>query len=277
MPLRREEGGTLRREGEVRGGEFGAAIEETTLTILPDLTAWWRPDKLLTDVALEITDWRNSGIGGTAWDTTQPTGTLRPDKVAALASMNNQPAVHHDAGDVLATATGTFWELADGEDMVAAVIFEIDAGTLFQLLLATTASIGSGGFGLEVRSASGCRSQVDDGPVGLVANSATAGLSMVATLALVYDASVSPTVDSLRSWTSGVGGTAVTGDQGAIVGVIPRNILLGAATLAGGQGLDGHIGEAFVMKGRLLTAAEDAAITNHWNSRYGQSFPGITQ
>ncbi len=84
MPLRREEGGTLRREGDVRGGEFGVSVEFSPLDLGPH--AWFRE-------TYSAGTWSDLSVNGN--DIIQGIGAKQPTQVARYG----QSVLSLDGGD----------------------------------------------------------------------------------------------------------------------------------------------------------------------------------
>ncbi len=361
MPLRREESeGVLRREGDVRGAEFGVGLPVAltaptfdgipvrgqlltgtagTYTGAPVLTYQWQRDGgniggatsldytlvaaddassirlvetattgagsvsqttaaaitapaflldaasgwhhaglSVTNVSLEVTDWANQGSGGVNYDTTQPTGTQRPDLVVNDGNFNNRATIHVDGGDVMPTGAGTHWEMAaDGDDLILIALFRMDAGAGIKAAVATDVFT-AGGFVLSPALSATCRASVfDTVPTTIRDDASAVTVSTVSSLALVLTGAVGPTADSAELFLNGVSlGTPVTTDLGTISAGGAQEYLIGAGSVASANGLIGNIAEIIQIK-QLLTAQEDADLTAYWNDYYAQSFAsGVT-
>lgn len=242
-----------------------------------DTDAWHHAGLGVTDASLEVTDWANQGNGGVSYDTTQATGTVRPDLVANDVNFNNRATIHYDGGDALNTPANGAWEFADGTSAVSAALFRQDAGNGLKGLV-TTSATGAGGLQLNTRLDASPTSIVRDGTVLLSDTTGSAtSVSTVSTRAWVLTGATTPTNDSLESFLDGVGsGSPATDDLGAVAPATDREMILGASGTTGTSGLIGNLAEAFYIK-RVLTATEDADLTSYWNDYYGTSFAsGVT-
>ena len=86
---------------------------------------------------------------------------------------------------------------------------------------------------------------------------------------------VSPTNDVRAMWLDGSFVNSGANDLGVIAASTDRPFSVGGGSPTAGN-LTGQIAELLYLK-RLLTAAEDADLTQYLNARYGLSLTGVTQ
>jgi hypothetical protein len=245
--------------------------------LLPEAEGWWRADKGIAHILLEIVNWVNQGSEPTL-DLAQAIVSRRPDLVAAVAALNGQAAAFFDGVDVMASIATAAWELAaDGDDLTVIVFLEPTAGSVGGVVSVDAA--GAGGFTVRARAPSATLVVTRDSSGGgfLTAGGPGLTLSTPHVFTMVYKGQVSPTVDSMSSWLDGVEGTVSTLDQLRINSSLsPQEFFIGAESLTGSSGFIGHIAEILFLR-RLLTSGEDVLLTEYANARYGMVLPGITQ
>ncbi len=254
------------------------ADEWTPAALAPD--GWWRADlgHALAD-SDPVTSWANQGTAGASGDVGQGTSTLQPTFVASHASFNGQSAIDFDGGDVLYAAAGTWWEqAADGESLTIITIGRVTLGTANQNTLCNIRQqVTVGGFQLTSNPGGSGRWYVYD--VGNAANltQAYAGnvQNAVDTVAALFEGAVSPSNDTRALWLDGAFVNSSSGDLGRIGATLARELTIGGNSQTAGTYV-GQIAEVLYLK-RLLSAAEDAALTSYLNDRYGLSLPGVTQ
>jgi len=240
--------------------------------------AWHHAGLGVTDTSLEVDACANQATtGGASYDTTATT-TFRPDLVDPDTNFNGRATLHFDGGDVLKTAAGAHWEMADGDSFVAGGLFRMDAGAGVKQLMAIDAASG-GGFSVSPAISATSRAQVWGDTTGTIRDDGAAiVVSTVSTIAYVLTGAVSAASDSGEIFVSGVTvGTPVTADMDAVAQGGGQEYLVGALTAAGGGGLIGNIAETFFIK-RELTAQEDADLTAYWVDYYGATLAsGVTK
>lgn len=245
---------------------------------LLEADGWWRADlgHAVSD-SDPVTSWANQGAAGSAADLGQGTSTLQPTYVENHASFNGQSVIDFDGGDVLYAAAGPWWEqTADGESLTVIAIARVTVGgqsTVSQIHTATT----YGGFILTINTSGNGRWYLyDQGAAASLVKTYSGNVQdAVEVLVGLYEGAVSPTNDVRSVWLDGSFVDSSTGDLGIIAASTDRSYCVGGGNTTSGN-LTGQIAELLYLK-RLLTAAEDAALTDYLNERYGLSLTGVTQ
>ncbi len=239
---------------------------------------WWRADRGVTRLGVEVTDYVNQGPEPDL-DLMQGVGTMRPDFVAIDAAFGGMPSIHYDSNDILASIATIAWELAaDGDDFTVIAIVVPDSAAALETAVAVDDNLAIGRFRLQPRTGSTSRFSVKDSLGVAVTDRGTAlTASMAYALAGVYTGAVSPSLDSAAFWVDGVSIVPSTADQGVIAAGVggPSEFIHGGNVIGVGN-FNGRCAEVIYLKG-LLTVAEDAALTAYFNDRYGFTLPGVTQ
>lgn len=243
--------------------------------------AWYRADLgHATSDGNPMSAWANQGIAAGAGDLQQGTGSLQPTYDAAHASFNNQAVVNFvSGGDVMYAAADTWWHLpTESSDASVVAIGSTASASGAEELLTTRAYSSVGGLRLAIRAAGACQCNFEEsGGVATVADSGANGTqNAVTAVAGVLTGATTTTHDSAACWVNGASAGATTADLDAPVAASAnREFCVGGTNTTTGA-LNGYIAEILFCK-RLLTAAEDAALTSYFNTRYGLSLPGVTQ
>lgn len=258
------------------------AVSQTTAAavtapafLIDSVDGWYHAGLGVTEVSLEMTDWTNSGAGGTSYNITQATGTRRPDVIVSDANFSGRASINFDGGDVMVAAAGAFWEVADGGDLVVFAL--VRPTTTGNMGVVSSDDISGGGFQINVRTDDNFLIRVGDGTVIIQDTSGGVAVDTVHAITLVLTGAASPSNDSIELFVDGTGsGSPATGDVGAIDQGGLEEFLIGALNGSGGSGLVGQIAEIGYYKG-MPTAQEDADLTAYWNDYYGTSLPGVSR
>lgn len=239
---------------------------------------WWRADlgHVLADQD-PVPSWANQGTAGSAGDVAQSNATYQPTYVESEAAFDDQAVMDFDGDQNLFATAGTWWNVPDGDDFSLVVVARPRSASGTEIVLTTRNAGTLGGLQARFHTSGPCDSRIwDTGAADtLDANCGTATQNAVQVLAAALTGAVSPGTDSLTSLLDGTAGTADTGDLGAIAPSSTRELVVaGSGTTLGT--FDGQIAEILFLK-RLLTAEEDAALTEYLNERYGLALSGVTQ
>ena len=255
-----------------------APLDDTWTPAALDAAGWWRADlgHALVD-SDPVPSWANQGAAGADADLGQGTSTLQPTFVESHASFNGQAVIDFDGGDVLYAAAGPWWEqTADGESLTIVAVARVTAGGVSAVSYTQTATT-YGGFNLAINTSGAGRWYVyDQGAAASIVMTYTGNVQdAVEVLGAVYEGAVSPTNDVRAMWLDGSFVNSGANDLGVIAASTDRPFSVGGGSPTAGN-LTGQIAELLYLK-RLLTAAEDADLTQYLNARYSLSLTGVTQ
>ena len=241
---------------------------------------WWRADlgHALADTD-PVTAWANQGWHADG-DLSQGTSAKQPHYDASHASFNGQAVVDFDGGDVLYAAASSWWHNSDesSSGTLVAVARTMSASGI-EFVVQTRQIGGQGGADLSIRAAGACRFRAYESGAGanISDNGANGVQNSVHVIAGVLTGAVSTSPDSMECWVDGVSAGATTGDLSSpVAAAADREWCVGGTSTTAGS-LTGQIAELIYVPERVLTAAEDAALTTYLNTRYGLSLTGVTQ
>lgn len=222
----------------------------------------------------------NQGTAGSSANLAQGTGSLQPlYYVDGGASFNNQAVLYFDGTAVIYAAAGTWWHLSNESSSACLITVASTASASgAEQLLRTTGYTTRGGWNQSIRAAGACTSTTEEsgGVVAIVDAGANGTQNATHVLASVLTGGVNPANDTLATWVDGVSAAATTGNMtNAVAASTNAEWNMGGNNTTTGS-LVGYIAEMIYIK-RALTGAEDDALRDYLNDRYGLALAGVTQ